>query len=1172
MVDLLRDWGIVPTSVVGHSSGEIAASFASGAISTEVAITIAYFRGQALKARSSNRPGAMAAVGLGPEKAQSYLKHGVTIACENSPQSVTLSGDEEVLLEILEQIKKDDEDIPCKRLAVNAAYHSHHMYEPGEAYESLMHSHISHNASMVPQYSTATGTVIREPNKLDAAYWRLNLQSTVLFNTAIQRILGDNGQTKLFLEIGPHSALSAPLRQIFQSVNEKEKPLYVPTLRRSADSWKCLLATAGQLYAHGVPIQLNAIVPGGSTLTDIPPYSWDHQERFWSETRVARDWRLRQARHHELLGSRIPGSSDIEPSWRNILQFDTALWLLDHRLQGQIVFPCAGYVSMVGEAIRQITGSTEYTVRNLFMRTALVLSESENVELITTLRPAKLSDDVDSVWHDFTIVSCRNGAWKKHCVGQIRGESDETHEAKQTEPFVRSINAEGWYSALNKRGLEYGPAFRGLKDITASPSSLQATAALQDEEQHASYYALHPILIDQCLQLLSVAATQGISRRMTRLCIPTSIENLFISPARGPMSLTVECEMSGTMNGNATLISDDRVALSMRKGLFFSVPDTDMDEPKVPLASTLHWKPDIDFLPPERQFPHVCKTQHLDHLWFVLARLLIVETYHQTRNLTPTAEHLKRYLAFIESQYEDICSASPDLLPEMRDVNASDPQSRKSQIEQIIAMRPDGDVDDYWPRASRPFKLVYDRISDILQGNVNPLELLMEGDVLRDFYGTLSVRTYWDVFHSLLSHSNPTLRILEIGAGTGAITAIVLKGLVSGNEGRMYTKYTFTDISPGFIPEAKARFKDYQGIEYTTLDISKDPMKQGFEPESYDLVIASNVLHATPAISEALSNVRKLIAPGGRFLIQEICNFVPFIDYIMGTLPGWWIGEHDGRKDRPYVSTDWWHDELVRAGFTGNDVLKLDGDDSYYITASILSRPQSERANRGDLWLLYRGTISQWARNLEKQLVVDGYTVHWCTLQQMLPPGAEVISLIDLEGPFFDDLSSVDFAAFQKCFSALKDVNLLWVTRPVQMKCEDPCFGLSLGVLRTSRHEIAEDFATLEIDQLDGTAIESVVKVFNKVRSQRDRPWLYPDYEFALQDGVIHIPRFCWSTIDDQLTKTLEGSTSKVLDIGTYGVIGSLTWASASPSLALGEGEVEVDVKHVGLNFRVSTI
>jgi phospholipid N-methyltransferase len=93
----------------------------------------------------------------------------------------------------------------------------------------------------------------------------------------------------------------------------------------------------------------------------------------------------------------------------------------------------------------------------------------------------------------------------------------------------------------------------------------------------------------------------------------------------------------------------------------------------------------------------------------------------------------------------------------------------------------------------------------------------------------------------LLSHSNPTLRILEIGAGTGSITATILKHLKSPYGERMYSKYTYTDISAGFFVAAKQRFKDYVEIEYATLDISKDPIEQGFKEQSFDLIVAANV-------------------------------------------------------------------------------------------------------------------------------------------------------------------------------------------------------------------------------------------------------------------------------------------------------------------------------------------
>jgi acyl transferase domain-containing protein len=122
LVNLLKRMGVSPSSVVGHSSGEIAAAYASGAVSARTAILIAYFRGQAMKC--SVRKGAMLAVGLGRDAVCCYLEDGVVIACENSPQSVTLSGDLEATLRVAEKIKKDLSDVPCRRLKVDTAYHS----------------------------------------------------------------------------------------------------------------------------------------------------------------------------------------------------------------------------------------------------------------------------------------------------------------------------------------------------------------------------------------------------------------------------------------------------------------------------------------------------------------------------------------------------------------------------------------------------------------------------------------------------------------------------------------------------------------------------------------------------------------------------------------------------------------------------------------------------------------------------------------------------------------------------------------------------------------------------------------------------------------------------------------------------------------------------------------
>ncbi|KNG90606.1 putative polyketide synthase [Aspergillus nomiae NRRL 13137] len=1169
LVNLLREWGIVPSAVVGHSSGEIAAAYASGAISDRVAIILSYLRGQAIKALSMSRSGAMAAVGISPDTAHAFLEEGVTIACENSPISVTLSGDKEALDRVLDRIHNADGNVVCRRLAVDIAYHSHHMLRSRHIYESLISPHICHNSSMLPLYSSVTSTPIIEPTKLDAAYWSHNLSSTVLFRTAVQGILDDNGLAQLFLEIGPHSTLAGPLRQIFQAQPNKAKsPLYVPTLRRGTGEWQSLLVTGGQMFMYGIPVDLGAIITNGVALSDLPPYSWKHGERYWNESRLASHWRLRHEPHHELLGSRVLESSSVEPSWRNVLQIYQVPWLGDHRIGRDVVFPCAGYVAMVGEAIRQITESDEYSVKNMFMRAALTLEASIATEIITTLRPARLADNIDSVWYDFTISAYQNGTWKKHCIGQVRPASDKTFKAKEIIPYPRLVRSEKWYNALEKRGLEYGPQFRGLEHISASPSSYQAAATLQDEDcLYTSHYVLHPIIIDESLQLLSVAATHGIPRQMTRLAIPTAIEELYIGSGRGKMSLDVSCDTSGgMMRGNALLVTDGQVILNLYHGLFFSIQEPDIGNPKPPIAATLHWGPHIDFFPVEKLFSPsespsggLCKT-------FRLVSLYGVEYYHRMRYSQPTQEHLRKWQSWVSSNYEYMRANAPMLVPELRDICSLSPADRAAEFETFKFMQPRD--------LGYPFYLLCKRILDslhkLLEGQLEPIDLLVEDGVLNSFYEQSARIGSWHEFASLLGHSYPQLRVLEVGGGTGGDTLVALQGLTLDHSNRLYSTYTFTDISPGFLLEAKEKYKSYPGMEYATLDISRDPVEQGFEPESYDLIIAANVIHATPRISDALRNIRTLLVPGGRLLLIELTCTIPIIDYVMGILPGWWLGDGDGREERPYIPVEEWHDKLLDAGFTGVETFRYDDEPPYHMNARILSRvPPTKFPRKGEVSLLYHTVINDWGRDLAEALVEAGYSVHWCTLKQMPSPHSNIISVIDLEGPFFHELTPADFESFQSYVSHLIDGHLLWVTRSVQPECDDPRYALVLGLARTIRHEIMLHFATVEIDQVERSALQPVVHVFERLLSQLDDPGASPEYEFAVREGSIQVPRFRWNSFEGQVEAS-EIQAPRVLDIESYAMLDSLIWTCAdiTPN-DLQKEEIEIDIKYVGLNFRV---
>ncbi|KAI2910620.1 hypothetical protein CBS147371_8770 [Aspergillus niger] len=1166
LVDFLRELGVVPSIVVGHSSGEIAAAYASGAITAASAIKVAYFRGLAME--SAKAKGAMAAIGLGRADVQQYLRDGVVLACENSPESVTISGDEQAVDKMLKDIQAQGE-VFCRRLAVNVAYHSHHMEEVGKLFESLL-SEICFNESMTPLVSTVTNETISDPRVLDPSYWRRNVESPVLFNTAVDKILSEGEQALTFVEIGPHSVLSGPLRQIISGADSKRSCSYTPTFLRHTDQSRCLLSTVGQLYAQGIFVDLSFLVRPAATVTDLAPYSWDHNESFWSETRLTRDWRLRSAPHHELLGSRALESSDLEPVWRNMLQAENVPWLLEHKIGGEVVFPGAGYVAMVGEAMRQISQVPEYSVKNVFMRAALVLKEAnlQHVEIITSLRPVKLTDSLDSGWYDFTITAYNEGEWKKHCVGQVRAEPEEfSNEYGTVSSYSRTVLAKEWYDALERRGLEYGPNFRGLRDITASPTTTEAAATLcEPTALTGSHYALHPVVIDQCLQLLSVAGAKGIQRCMTQLCIPTAIESLYVAPGRETMSLRSRCDSAGnTFTGDALLLADEKLVLSLRRCFFFGISESAINDENGASAAILHWKPHIDFVPLETLIPPIPADIDRGRMAAKMSNIFILEAYHRTKPSRPTKEHLKKYQAWLSSQYERIRDEDPSLILEHCDKSESDTAGHLSQIEKFGENIAHPLVRSVYTAAHE----VLSNLQGIMDDSVDALEVVSGSDAVTSTYEESSRLCPAGNFLSLLSHSSPTLKVLEVGAGTGGATSAALDALFDATKhgGPMYSTYTFTDISPGFFAKAKEHFKNFPGMIYETLDISKDPEDQGFTVGNYSLIIASNVVHATPRISTTLRNLNKLLAPGGWLFLTELCPTLPTLNFIMGILPGWWNAEDP--RETPMIPVSQWHEELLDAGFTGTDVVRYDNEPPYNTNAYILSRrPEAKASLGGEIGFLHRGKVPSLAYTLAQAFTHQGVRVNWLTLNDLSSSTTDVISFLDLEGPFLSSISEYEFCAFQRFLSHVKG-HCLWLMPPVQFGCKDtdPRFGLTLGLMRTVRKEISTNFATLELDQKEPCAAENVSLVFERICRQSGKNPIHEDYEYVLEDGKIHVGRFHFNYLHQTMAVD-DGFEQRSLDIGCFGIFDSLTWALDGRVEELGEHDVELDIRFVGLNFR----
>lgn len=1169
-------------------------------ITAAEAIRIAYYRGQATKGISaqdstadSSIKGGMAAVGLGRQDVEPFLLPGVLIGCENSPSSVTLSGDLEPLAKVMKDIQAAHPDALVRQLHVDCAYHSHHMESVSSLYAAML-PNIQPRRPSVPFYSSVLGELLDAKTSLDGSYWVRNLVSPVLFSGAVSGILKDLGSSSLvFLELGPHSALAGPLRQIIRTGKPKFATEYVPTLVRNEDAVSSLLTTAGRLFQLGLGVDFSAVSPKGRVLTDLPTYPWQRSGHFWSENRLSKVRRLREHATHDILGIRVEDVPGSHPTWRNMLRLENVPWIRDHQIESDIIFPAAGYICMAGEAIRQLHGTTAFTVREVNIMTGLSMQEGQVYEVISSFTPVRLTTQLDSVWYNFEVSSLRGDTWVRHATGQVRSESDyaEAKSIDSVETFPREVGRDRWYADMKRVGLNYTGRFRGLGEITAHVRENRASALVKNAmSQGDSPYSQHPSTIDLVFQLFSVSSSKGLSRDFSGLAVPTYIGLLHVRPVDGDMQVTAETEITsrGVVHGHASGVAGGSTVLrleNLRMTPLADAQDSRGEDPHA--AAELVWKPDINFLDvsslmqPKFDHRHLELLGDLGCLLEKMALACICEASERVRDLEPAQGFMTKFRGWLGDK---TCEASEGTYPMVADCQKIAHMTSRERTELI------SDIDSQMQSTeveavATALRRVAESCQDIFTGKEDAVTLLTEGDVLSKIYD-LGRITDFSRFFDLAAHYKPNLKILEIGAGTGGTTNMVLPILQDNENNRMYYSYTITDVSAGFFVAAKERFKDYEALEYRVLDITTDPIQQGFEANSYDLVIASNVIHATPSVVDALSNVRKLLAPKGRLFLQEICPPTKWINFIMGFFPGWWLGEQEGRTKEPYLTTDKWDEALRSAGFGGLEAVHRDEQFNNNMVAVVPDQP----ATPGTVSLVCTAQQleSEAVLKLQEGLASKGQTVELCPLGELPKEGGEIISVVDEDHPFFHDIHSAELEWFKRLVStsAESKSSILWVTGASQVHCTDPRYAMTLGVARAVRSETELDFATLEIDNLDkdGRWQSAVVDCWVEFQACRaaaaeaaaaaeDR--MKPNFEWALAGGTVQVGRFHWKSVNRQLSLLPPADTAapcttnspRRLAIGKPGLLKTLHWVRANPATLSGD-LVRVKNCAVGLNYK----
>lgn len=1021
LVRLLESWDITPSAVTSHSSGEIAAAYAAGALTLRQAMAASYYRAALAadpKMRAPGERGGMLAVGLGAVEAQEYVDNLVSggkavVACINSPESVTIAGDVSAVEELEKTCKQAS--VFSRRLRVDTGYHSHHMQPIAQPYLDLLRKFMSDNdvgdddeglgydTLNVSFSSPVTGGRITSVRQLAAPeHWVDSLTQPVEFVQAVtDMILGGTDQSEsshanidILLEVGPHTALAAPIREIlslpeFDGLNIP----YYGCLVRKEHAGDSMRSTAVNLLREGLQPDLHSInfphrEPRLRVLTDLPSYPWNHSNKYWQESRINRSIRARDQEPHDLLGSIMPGCNiETAATWRKIIRVAESPWLRDHMVQNSIVYPGAGYVCLAIEATKQlacIQNATSgkqivgYRLRDVNLLTALVVPDNaDGIEVQTRL--SQVNDRIIGArgWRQFEISSVTmDGLWTLHARGLTMIDFAVDLEVL-TNPrpnicplslYTRRVDPEDMLSSLRTRGVYHGPKFQNIKQIeqdgkysrSISHFTIANTSVPNDLPPQ---YILHPTTLDSII-LSSYSALPGVGALEDDAKLPHSIESLWVSSSIScEAGHGFQCHTSLSYTSSQNFRADSLVVNEQKpetngpvlemKGLVCqsmgrssgSLDEKNDDKWGAQLCTKIEWAPDLSLKQPEAlahfENQHSNSEDKVDRELVIRLRRVCVYFCQNAlqgltaRDIAQLEPHHVKFFHWMQDQINLATWAKQG--PGSERWISDESQVREREIALAAKQSVEGQMVCH----------IGPHLVSILRGERPPLEVMMEGRLLYKYYAdAIRMGPSLVQLAALLRqvvHKNPRARILEIGGGTGGATRHMLKALGTTEDGGpRAASWHFTDISSGFFEAARTEFAEWSDIlKFNKLDIEKDPASQGFELASYDIVVACEVLHATKSMARTMANVHSLMKPGATLLMMETTQDQVDIQFTFGLLSGWWLSEEPERQSSPSLTIPFFDKILKGAGFSGIDLAIRDceSDDMYSISVIMTMVP-----------------------------------------------------------------------------------------------------------------------------------------------------------------------------------------------------------------------------------------
>ncbi|MFC8241636.1 type I polyketide synthase [Streptomyces chartreusis] len=492
LVALLRSWGMRPDLVLGHSVGEFAAAYAAGVLELADAVRLVAARARLMQALPEG--GAMVAVEASEAEVAEWLVDDAVIAAVNSPTAVVVSGTEAAVRTVAERAR--DAGLRARRLRVSHAFHSPLM-EPVLAEFTAVAEQVTFHRPTVAAVSTMTGAPLSDGDWTSAAYWAEQIVKPVLFRDALESARAQG--VARFLEIGPDPVLTALAGDASAAA----------TLRKDRPEPETLLTACAELFVRGADFDWSALFQGsGAQCIDLPTYPFQRQ-RYWLDAPAAAadaDGLGLARTDHPLLGAAVPVAGSDAVLLTSSLSARTHPWLADHTVAGSVVVPGTALVELALQAGERVGAGQ---LAELALSAPIVLPEHGAVQLQVAVGA---EEDAGRTLHVYARPqeAGPDEPWTLHATGSL-----DTAERPVSEWDLRiwppagaeSVEFGDLYDRLTASGLDYGPAFRGLRRVWRHEGRLYAEAELPEPVAgDAASFGLHPALLDTVLHGLGLHA------------------------------------------------------------------------------------------------------------------------------------------------------------------------------------------------------------------------------------------------------------------------------------------------------------------------------------------------------------------------------------------------------------------------------------------------------------------------------------------------------------------------------------------------------------------------------------------------------------------------------------------------------------------------------------------